>query len=274
MILVKFTNSIHVEQFRSGDLFMHSLKWFWEHGTGQQKDLLEGTIATQTPEDALLPNEIAEAARHDVFYLAAGYQYCNILCLTYVKPLIGSSPSMVGYGFPSQMDDYGDAAIMITDVPEFCRRVIASAQASGYKVLCRRVDYHQQLLRGRPKQNSTRMTWRAREAIPFHFSKNYTKYDSFDKLDKYDGELEWRICLYRGVKDENEAFTFSIGDLHDITETYKKEDLFSEEAIIAHKELIGNPHEIIEEHGNVGREELRELFYDLGDRTAYLVLGT
>ena len=96
------------------------------------------------------------------------------------------------------------------------------------------------------------------------------KLDSFDKTYKYKNQNEWRISLYRGVKEEK-AYDLVIGDLHDIavlTDIRCVTDNFN--FLLQHAELKTNWDYGYK--GNVSRDELRDLFIALGDYKAGLSL--
>ena len=88
------------------------------------------------------------------------------------------------------------------------------------------------------------------------------KRDCFDKGIQYHAQNEWRAALYRGEKNTN-AYRLNVGDLSDIISWFP----------------IGQFHVGIAEnvnhyglsdfqgwYGNVTRKEMRESFYELGDR--------
>ena len=91
------------------------------------------------------------------------------------------------------------------------------------------------------------------------------KRDCFVKMDKYSWQKEWRVALYRGVK-ETEAYRLEIGDIRDIVEDInasdlndKVGDLFKAREIKLSKSGY---------FGSISRKDLKEKYYKLGDNKA------
>lgn len=95
--------------------------------------------------------------------------------------------------------------------------------------------------------------------------------DAFAKMDKFEYQHEWRVVLYRGVKDK-EAYRLEVGNLRDIVHWVKREDLDAEI-----KRLFQNRENKAPSSFWYGddRHKLKELFYELGDYKAeiFMLLG-
>ncbi|MBQ8081012.1 MAG: transposase [Clostridia bacterium] len=101
-----------------------------------------------------------------------------------------------------------------------------------------------------------------------YYSSITIKRDSFNKMDRYKNQNEWRLTLYRGIK-ETRAYILDIGDIRDIVRYSKMDNLTAE---IKKMALTGQLKQEYEGYyGNIQRPELRELFYKLGDYKAQMI---
>ena len=94
-----------------------------------------------------------------------------------------------------------------------------------------------------------------------------SKRDCFVKMDKYTSQSEWRLALYRGIKS-TEAYTLEIGSIRDIATLVKTDKLAD---LIDGMFKNGSIKPGLDRYeGNIGRKEMSELFFRLGDNKADL----
>ena len=275
MILIKFTEEKYVESVRQGKLYMNSLSWFWKNGTDGQKDLLEGTVAASRPDQLPLPEELVCGVKHNLRFLSVGFQYCNLWCATMINVKHGCLENTVTAIRPKQMDSFGDTAIVVTDYEEFVRRMLTAAGRADYKVVCGPVQYHVPKLFNEPQKDSAHLTWKSEEPISLSkiITGDYETYDAFDKHNRYEGQNEWRICLYRGEK-RRDALTLDIGDIHDIT-VVRHKDILENTGTMDIVEELGYPFDTgMSYSGNVSRTEMKHTLMDLAPDQVYLLMGT
>lgn len=270
-MLVKFTKYKYVENFRSGNLHMNSLSYFWNHGTEEQKDVFEGGILSISPQafSGVFPEDFLESQIRDFYFQAVGYEYCHVFCMAKIgfTPLINAKAgSLTDVSIPPDMEALGKYAIIIDDEAEFLRRI--NRAIGNEKYLCGPVNYHPSVLNGERSEHQHNILLKIKQTfdinmIPGH----HLKLDAFDKAERYRGQSEWRFCLYDGKKSTS-AIDFDIGDLHDITHVVKTKCLIYEIRQLYQDSCKFQP-DIY--YGNASRKELRDLFYKLGDNQAWLL---
>lgn len=266
-MLIKFTD--YAKLFQQGKLYMNTLSWFWNNGFEDQSDILEGVIAKVPPRNMHgFDPDFLEAQCVDFQIQAYGYQFCNVFCMSKID--VNISPNgKANVAFPAGMKEFGKYAVIVDDENEFLRRINGAAIKNGYKYLCGRVNYHMQKIDGVDTTAKHQMTLRTKDPcnIEKYIQGDYKKYDSFDKCTKYAHENEWRISLYRGIKSQA-AYEFDIGDLRDITHIVEVTDI----NIIQLLNTCGKLRQSIDcYYGNIGRKELRHLFYQLGDNKGWII---
>lgn len=264
MILIKHTD--YVDEFLHGDLYCNSLEYFWKNGFEEQKDIYEGLSANVNLDSIkhIFPEELRDHLIQDIRIQAVGYASCNILCLTKIDaiPFYGNTIIKM----PSEMDNFGKQAIVITDLSEFIRRVNERIEQLGFKYVCGNVAYHKPFENGEKTEKKSKITWKSVEPVTLEQLGNpavLTKRDSFDKHSKYANQNEWRICIFRGNNDAS-AFTLKIGDISDIAFNVKSEMLIDRSYVeqLIKRYNYSNPGYI----GNVSRRALRNLFLRSGEK--------
>lgn len=85
----------------------------------------------------------------------------------------------------------------------------------------------------------------------------------------YAYQNEWRLALYRGKK-ETSAYRLEIGDIRDIVEYCRIEDLEKNIDRFLQRNEIKSAEDYW--YGNIKRREMRNLFYNLGDCKGELLL--
>ena len=249
---------------------MNHIGYFWDplNGYAEQHDIHEGVILSTDHfkiGDVFGENLIAAPT-----FRAEGYKYCNVACFYRVD--VATFPMQNQYILThwqecADMKEFGNFVVIIKDLEKFMRRVDVAMQENGFKYCAGDVNYYKDIEPG-----VHGMVFNSDAS--FDFSKmpmpSGQKLDSFDKTCKYEKQNEWRISLYRGVKEEK-AYDLNIGDLHDIavfTDIRHMADDFK--FLLQHAEL--KPNWDYKYKGNVNRDELRDLFIALGDHKAELSL--
>lgn len=251
---------------------MNTLHYFWNNGAEDQKDILEGVILSTSPQNIdFVPTDFMNHQLTDIQFQAIGYAFCNVFCMSRfeIVPLMPvRGGKLVDIRTPTNMKNFGDYVVIVDDEEEYLRRI--NKAAKNYPYLCGKVHYHNPTLNGTPMEKRPHIIVRREDALDIHKLNGVKKkWDAFDKSTRYRGQLEWRLCLYRGVTSI-EPFELDIGDIRDITHMIKVNDLEKE----IYK-LKNNPNFLKSTeayYGNVSRKDLRELFYKLGDYKAWMFL--
>lgn len=93
--------------------------------------------------------------------------------------------------------------------------------------------------------------------------------DSFVKMDNYTYQKEWRVALCRGEK-VTEAYTLYVGDIRDIAHWVRSEDFIDEVGSMFQRKMVKKNSDCWQE--NIDRIGLRNLFYQLGDKKAEMIV--
>lgn len=270
-VLIKFTSKKFAESFQSGNLYMNSLNYFWNNGFDGQKDILEGVISSTNPQNITeLPSDFKDIIQSDVLYQAVGFSFCHVFCMACIDliPLMHiSSGLIIDMHTPSNMQEFGEYAVIIDDETEFLKRI--NRAFKNQKYLCGRVNYHSPTLNNQKIDIGHHLILKREDAINIpNISGKVHQYDAFDKFDKYKSQNEWRICLYDG-KPTEEAIQPEIGDIHDISHIVKASDIETEIYKLKYNKNLYSTSE--EYYGNINRKELRKLFYELGNNQAWQI---
>ena len=277
MFFLKFIDTkAHAESTLNGHFFLNTLGYFLENGDEGQRDMFEGVFTTINVDNSHFPKELTKGLKYNPRFRAVGYKYCNVSCMSAVNCI----PSLQGkayFRWPGNMNAFGESVLVIQNPKALFTRAIEAANREGYKIICGKVNYHDAHRGDFIQTQSAKLTWKATEDRTFdtmipeaeHF------YDSFDKHRKYEYQNEWRISLYRGEKTEDAYKNFYIGDLHDIAFIRPANEIASEAGRNMLLSIINlEPDRKLDYMGNCGREKMRELFFELGDRKSTLFFGT
>lgn len=307
-ILLRFMNERnYVKSFLAGKLYMNTLAYFWDEekidkakkrkqaiidayktagipinpddvrvpiedtsSVSGQMDPFEGTIETLR-DGAELPDDFKRILAADVFYRAEGYKYCNLNC--FYRLDYNRVGNCVTWDMDSRIYDFGRYVMMIQDPDEFIRRVIKASDSLGYKCVCGNVKYHPL------KKDGDRITLGRHILLECEGAEEFidiasgkiavaSKRDCFDKMDNLAYQQEWRIALYRGLK-ETQAYILDVGPLYDIVKWVKTEKLNEELHDMFLKEKASA--DLAGYRGNIKREQLKTDFYLLGENKAKLL---
>jgi len=302
-LLKYFSKQKYLRGFIRGNLYMNTLHFFWNEDIFDdakkrrdqyisshfginpdtvtiplkrlpelQEDMLEGVIGLSSADESL--KDFDGHNLTGVLYRSKGMGYCNTLCfykLYYdLVPMMGGK-QMVHYATTSAMNDFGDYVAFILNPDELARRIEAAANREGYKDLIGSVRYHQLKYSGERSKiyNQGSVLVKTDEEFDLKdaaYSIVYIR-DCFDKTDKYKGQNEWRVALYRGKK-ETEAYTLEVGDLSDIIYWDRAENLDSGINNALSKGVKSIPDNAPRFRGNIDRIELWNKFFELGDYKA------
>ncbi len=296
-ILLKFiSKKEYLKDFLDGKLYMNSLYYFWNQGaldeakkkrvqdlknnpqldpeeyavqiTGGpgvgQIDLFEGAVNTVASNDTNLPSYIKNHMFMDMFYRSVGMGYCNVLCFHKLDYELACNGMVYEY-YLGNMKEFGEYAVIIDEKAEFLRRVNRAVEKQGFMYLCGTVNYKKPKLNGKNVKEGHNIVLKCHEKADIQGGVG----DAFVKIDKYAYQREWRIALYRGIKD-TKAYTLEIGDTRDIVHWVRSENIEAEIEEMFQRKVVKHTDDCW--YGNVDRKELRKLFYQLGDNKAEMMM--
>ena len=243
-------------------------------------DLFEGTVSTERLVDSNLSDMIQSHAQTDFIYRSVGMGYCNTLCFFKMDyefledesfdtlGVHGMRGAPVKY-YLGDMCEFGNYVVIIDDLDELISRIHKAVRGCGSKYSCGPVRYRKLMRNGKEPLLGHNLVLKEET---LHDIKNMRlQRDAFSKMEKYEYQREWRVVLYRGVKDK-EPYRLELGDLRDIVHWVKREELDAEIKRLFMKQEFRHPSALW--YGD-DRHEIRDLFYALGDYKAerFMLLG-
>ena len=298
-VLLKFMKNVYADSFLDGNIYMNTLHYFWNeykmlaplamkkacmkaHTSSApeeilipiesempecQEDILEGAIGEASIKDEGLKKHLLS----DMIIRSSGYQYCNVACFMKLKYEVKGNH--IHYD-PPYMDGFGGSVVIIDDERELLRRIDSSVKKLGYKYLCGEVEYKNPKLDGKLSEISERhhLLLQSDEEVEIMSLRPGEMRDCFTKAKKYAHQQEWRIALYRGVQDTR-AYMLKAGSLRGIAHCVRADELVDELDNMFLKGRIAPG--LAGYHGNVSRQEMRELFHELGGHKAkfFMIAG-
>lgn len=250
-----------------------------ECGTPGQMDLFEGVGGTVKDAAALgFDQDFCGALATDVSLRAEGFRYCNVSC--FYRLDYRRVPNMILWDTNPSMANFGEYVVIIDDEAGFLRLVNRAMDRLGYQYLCGSVRYFPPMKDGKRMDMGHHIVFRTRESL-FNLRELEQNHaiamshrDCFCKMDSMQAQREWRIAMYRGVKDVS-AYTLELesgleGIAHVVRTSELEDELYSMFQEGRVKQGICERW-----YGNTGRKELREKFYALGDyqASALAVIG-
>ena len=201
-------------------------------------------------------------------FRAEGYKYCNIACFYRVD--VATFPTqnrniLVHWQDYANMKEFGNFVVIIKDAEDLIRRIDVAMQKNNFKYCVGDVQYYKDI-----EPDIHCMIVQTDESFDIRKLPQGQQFDSFYKAYKFANQNEWRISLYRGVKEEKE-YNLDIGNLRDIaclTEIRHMPDVFNRLLM----DGMIKPNWAHKYSGNISRDELRNLFIALGDYQAKLSL--
>lgn len=294
-IILKFmSKKEYAHEFLDGNLYMNSLYYFWnEYPIEQAKKKQEEYLVTHPgaePGDVAIPIEYTLSPGQadlfegtagayyddgldralnghtlsDAILRSVGYQYCNVLCfyrLDYILTL-----PFAYYDIPD-MRDFGEYVVIIKNEEELLRRVSHAVKQCDYKFVYGDVKYHpiKKLGEVSKARQQPHIVLRRKGVVDMNRYSLKFKKDCFSKTDKFKSQNERRISLYRGVQ-ETDAYVLKIGNIRDIAKCVVAKDLEHEiDSLLKDDSIMPG---FVGYYGNSTREEMRDLFYQLGDYKA------
>lgn len=271
-----FSTPGYAEQFLSGKIYMNTLGYFYWHGNGAQRDPLEGAGASVHPGAFTnLPPSLITSQNYNVQVRPEGFRYCNVCCLSMQIAQYVNAGYGVALESPHPSVELGDALVVIDDIRVFLDRVIAACNNLGYRVVIGPVAYREVECLAGPGGSRHGLLFVNEESAPYDF---YTSnpapvfdLDAFVKTHQYQVQMEWRIALYRGEKSID-AYTLDVGSLRDIAHVVHRRMLNVDgvQAIQRRTPWLPMPTGYF---GNATRQELADLFFELGEREVTLALS-
>lgn len=309
-ILLKFiSNKAYADDFMRGKLYMNSLEYFWneyrlevakkkkdeiknftnksfnentlismeENIVPGQMDLFEGICGTVKNASTLgFEQDFCDVLASDISLRAEGYRYCNVHC--YYRMDYWYQNDKILLNLNPEMENFGEYVAIIDDEIKFLSLVNRAMNRQSYQYLCGSVRYLHPKKNGKNVHLGHHIVMKADDYIidmknleAQNNTVEVSHRDCFCKMDSMQSQMEWRIAMYRGVKDSS-AYTLELGTgLKDIAHIVKSGDLNAELMTLFQNHNI--KHGIKERwYGNIDRKEMREKFYALGDYKAS-VLG-
>ena len=298
-VLLKFMKEIYADSFLDGNIYMNTLYYFWNEYKmldpiamkkaymkappssapeeilipienempEYQEDILEGAIGEASVKDEGLKRHLLS----DMIIRSSGCQYCNIACFMKLKYEVKGS--CIHYDIPC-MNGFGGSVVIIDDEREFLRRIGSSVKKLGYKYLCGEVEYKEPKFDGSLSEISERphLLLQSDEEVEITSLRPGEMRDCFTKAKKYSHQHEWRIALYRGVQD-TQAYVLRTDSLRDIARCVSTDELVDEldDMFAKGKIAPGLPGY----HGNVSRQDMRDIFHELGGHKAkfFMIMG-
>lgn len=268
--LIKFfAKQEFAEQFLNGNLYLNSLDYFRSASQedpnkaqqNRQNDIQEGSIFLNRKllKEKHLWQDLGDVLAYDPVFILDEYKYCHVFCCSTVDRL-GSKFETVN---PHSMQDCGEYAVLIYDVPEFQARASKNFNSEqGMKYIFGRVTYHKPKLDGsalteHPKHT---MTIATSDYFSLHDiqDSSHRIYDCFDKRWAYAHQREWRMWLYRKNWDTS-PYQINIGNLKDIAQlvtTDSLEAFFSNIGNLKRFQLQNDRD--YRYYGNINRRDLRK----------------
>ena len=196
MALMKLGSKEHMEQFRTGLLYMNTLSYFRDlEADTARGDRFEGVDSILQPKDlgeSYIDSGIPSIGRIDIRREDLGGPItiakektlrCNLFCLYAItKPVKGSL-------FPTEHEWFGDSLVLVKNALEFLIRVAKAAKEQKLAIQGVRVEYYDE--------------------------NDYSgQVGRFKKSSRFAYQNEFRIAIEAGVDG---PFRFEIGDIRDIT---------------------------------------------------------
>lgn len=231
-----FSAKEYAEMFKHGKLYMNSLSFFWENGFEEQRDIYEGISDTLDKSKIGFPVDMRQLISGDVMFRLEAYRYCNLYCFYRVdisdtllwKPNTTSIfPDTRQIRLPDKStESFGKYVGIIKDEKKFVQRVLDSMQSEW---LCVAGDVRYKERKGINQPISHGMDMASRELYPAsHWLRggaNRTSVkDCFDKTRYYEEQREWRICLFRNLK-EDRPYVLDVGNLSDIVDIIESKEI-------------------------------------------------
>lgn len=279
-----FSTKEYAEMFVSGKLYMNSLSFFWDNGFEEQRDVFEGISDTINAKKIGIPVNMQQLINGDIMFRLEAYRYCNLYCFYRVDisdtlQWNASTPAIFpdtrAISLPNDlMESFGKYVGVVKDEKQLVQRVLGSIEAD-WLCVTGDVRYRERSGIKKPIEHGINMVTKDLYPASHWLRKGANRTsskDCFDKTDYYQEQKEWRICLFRNMK-EDKPYILDVGDLSDIVDIVEsnriKEYLADKYAPCLN---IDVPPQIEEFKGNVTRKEFKEKLYDYDNGMGRLML--
>lgn len=272
-ILLKFVAAkAYAEDLLNGRLYMNSLHYFWnefqinDSDVRGQKDMFEGVYCHVDPVKFGFPKDFADALVSDAAIRAEGYKYCHVHC--YYRLDYWMDNHLLQYDLSDLMNDFGQYVVIIDDEKEFLKRVGLAAAEQNVDFLCGNVHYRAPKKNGEVISLKHHIVLKAKDYLvdvtqPPYAGALTSRRDAFDKMDAMAYQKEWRIAVYDGEKSVDPKVLELKGGISDIAHIVETSRLAEElDSLFPSGKIKPG---LDGWYGNIGRREMREKFYDLGD---------
>lgn len=174
------------------------------------------------------------------------------------------------YQISERMNNFGEYVVVIDKPEELISKIEKAVKRENYKFICGPVKYRKPKLNGKSARDGYSMTVKMDDMINLrdYSSSILNNRTCFDKMDKFSWQNEWRVILYRGEKSV-EPYRLEIGNIRDICHWVTIDNLENEIKCCLENGVIKN--KINGYYGNASKDEVRELFCELGENKAELL---
>lgn len=274
-LIRSFAKKEWADQFLSGEIYMNSLKYFWDSGNSVQRDVAEGACESINPSflKDYMPSDLIKNQVYEAQILPIGSAFCNICCfsrqLLYLQD--NGSYRIVS---DSLTKNLGKWSVVIDDFPAFIDKLDVISGIRQLRYVAGPVEYYD------PAPITPGPIWRPSITLRANMLidldsiskkrrlENYR--DAFTKNSRYKWQREWRIAVYTG-KNDGEHYVLRLGNLSKIAHIVSTDSL---------QEIDKSSQRWIDEgkcwgldgyFGNTSRKQFREFLNDLGNRKGILL---
>jgi len=215
--LVKFQKKKRIESLQQGLIYMKTLRYYRE-----QEELFNDTVVGDFGEarwhinDATMivtpvaGGESESGALNDVWFNTI-HSDDYVFCLSGVYPFKNKAFEYTQEQ-KEKISEFGDTALIITDVYEFYRRVLDSAEKSEFITKGNFVYYYDETIDEANRIFSLLLDLRN---------------IAFQKRKKYSYQQEYRFLLTPKIENKSEFIKLNIGNIEDISVIFKTSDLLN-----------------------------------------------
>jgi len=213
--LVKFQNKERIDSLRQGHIYMKTLKYYQE-----QEELFNDSVVGDFGEARWHINDATMVVKpvtgdesnsellNDVWFNTI-HSDDYVFCLSSVYPFKNKTFKYTQEQC-DKISEFGDTALIITDVYEFCRRLLDTAKNSGFDAKGNFVYYYDETVDEVNRIFSLMLDLRN---------------IAFQKRKKYSYQQEYRFLLTPKNKRKLDFIELHIGNIEDISVIFRTSDL-------------------------------------------------
>jgi hypothetical protein len=213
--VVKFQRKDRIDSLQKGCVYMKTLRYYQEReakfndtivgDAGEARWHINDAIMTVTP---VLGGETKMEKLNDVWFDTI-HSDDYVFCLFGVNPYKHDAFEYTQEQ-KEKIAEFGDTALIITDFPELCRRIINAAERDGFAVKGAFVQYYDETVDDANRIISLMLDMRN---------------IAFQKRKQYAYQQEYRFLLTPKNDDKAEHIVLDIGNIEDISMTFKTADV-------------------------------------------------